>query len=217
MSSRATKTRTTKTGVNDPCPCGQGKKFKKCCFLKPTNPLIRKDGLGLKDFDGHFWVEKDGQVIDPYFSEYDQVKRIHDCVGHSVYHPAPQSVQDEWIDALTSIFNKQFGSLVAFADFCEEVRFRPHYNSCDKNALLTLVKNGGKLVFGSLGWKKRDSEEIWWEYGGARWTNATDFLKKDQVSKEMLSEMGNVMNRVKKGELSIEEVIDATGCRFVSV
>ncbi len=25
---------THKVGRNDPCPCGSGKKYKKCCFLK---------------------------------------------------------------------------------------------------------------------------------------------------------------------------------------
>ena len=27
-----------KIGRNDPCPCGSGKKFKKCCFNKPKAP-----------------------------------------------------------------------------------------------------------------------------------------------------------------------------------
>ncbi len=27
-----------KIGPNDPCPCGSGKKYKKCCYLKPDNP-----------------------------------------------------------------------------------------------------------------------------------------------------------------------------------
>ena len=25
-------------GPNDPCPCGSGKKYKKCCYLKPDDP-----------------------------------------------------------------------------------------------------------------------------------------------------------------------------------
>jgi preprotein translocase subunit SecA len=25
-----------KVGRNDPCPCGSGKKYKKCCYLKQT-------------------------------------------------------------------------------------------------------------------------------------------------------------------------------------
>jgi uncharacterized protein YecA (UPF0149 family) len=27
----------TKAGRNDPCPCGSGKKYKKCCALKGTS------------------------------------------------------------------------------------------------------------------------------------------------------------------------------------
>ena len=27
-----------KVGMNDPCPCGSGKKYKKCCYLKQDNP-----------------------------------------------------------------------------------------------------------------------------------------------------------------------------------
>lgn len=27
-----------KVGRNDPCPCGSGKKFKKCCLNKPYQP-----------------------------------------------------------------------------------------------------------------------------------------------------------------------------------
>jgi hypothetical protein len=27
-----------KVGRNDPCPCGSGKKFKKCCLDKPFEP-----------------------------------------------------------------------------------------------------------------------------------------------------------------------------------
>ena len=29
----------SKVGRNDPCPCGSGNKFKKCCALKPTAPI----------------------------------------------------------------------------------------------------------------------------------------------------------------------------------
>lgn len=28
----------TKTGRNDPCPCGSGKKYKQCCLLKKKGP-----------------------------------------------------------------------------------------------------------------------------------------------------------------------------------
>lgn len=35
---------TEKTGRNDPCPCGSGKKYKTCCMLKNE----AKSGTGLK-------------------------------------------------------------------------------------------------------------------------------------------------------------------------
>ena len=28
----------TKVGRNDPCPCGSGKKYKKCCGFNPNTP-----------------------------------------------------------------------------------------------------------------------------------------------------------------------------------
>lgn len=31
-----------KIGRNDPCPCGSGKKFKKCCYLKKTEDISQE-------------------------------------------------------------------------------------------------------------------------------------------------------------------------------
>jgi hypothetical protein len=50
-------------------------------------------------------------------------------------------------------------------------------NCCPINATLEWIANGGEIVFGSLGWKKKGSDEIWWEYGGIDYTVA-DFLRK---------------------------------------
>ena len=33
--------------------------------------------MAMPTIDGHFWVERDGKKIDPYFEEYDAVKRVH--------------------------------------------------------------------------------------------------------------------------------------------
>ncbi|MCB9914958.1 MAG: SEC-C domain-containing protein [Planctomycetes bacterium] len=43
-----------KTSRNDPCPCGSGKKFKRCCGLAPSRPLTPAETLDLKlmDFAG---------------------------------------------------------------------------------------------------------------------------------------------------------------------
>ena len=37
---RAVKNRHLKIGRNQPCPCGSGKKYKKCCLNKPNQELI---------------------------------------------------------------------------------------------------------------------------------------------------------------------------------
>ncbi len=34
-----------KTGRNDPCPCGSGKKYKKCCLVKTCSPPGREDSI----------------------------------------------------------------------------------------------------------------------------------------------------------------------------
>jgi hypothetical protein len=44
---------TVKVGRNDPCPCGSGKKFKKCCLLDPSNDSPpRNSGGNVHEMDG---------------------------------------------------------------------------------------------------------------------------------------------------------------------
>lgn len=43
--------RLKKVGRNDPCPCGSGKKYKKCCGrLTSTNPLVKDSGPTAQEF-----------------------------------------------------------------------------------------------------------------------------------------------------------------------
>ena len=39
-----------KIGRNDPCPCGSGNKFKKCCLGKPSVPTLSNHMLSKKPF-----------------------------------------------------------------------------------------------------------------------------------------------------------------------
>lgn len=41
--------RSVKVGRNDPCPCGSGKKYKKCCIDKATDPRVVRAGEGDAD------------------------------------------------------------------------------------------------------------------------------------------------------------------------
>jgi len=42
-----------KLGRNDPCPCGSGKKYKKCCLMRDE----RKSHETLAKFVGNDWIE----------------------------------------------------------------------------------------------------------------------------------------------------------------
>ena len=43
--------------------------------------------------DGHFWVVRDGKIIDPNFPQYDMIKKIVGGVGERVYLPAEKIIQ----------------------------------------------------------------------------------------------------------------------------
>ena len=57
---------------NDPCPCGSGKKFKKCCANKtPETPAGLKAGIRMKG----------GTSFDPILNAYRAIVHIWDNVG----------------------------------------------------------------------------------------------------------------------------------------
>lgn len=46
-----------KTGRNDLCPCGSGKKYKKCCLLKEDETQLQTD-----DKEWEEWFKKDCEL-----------------------------------------------------------------------------------------------------------------------------------------------------------
>src|SRR3990172_4342969 len=61
-----------KIGRNDPCPCGSGKKYKKCCLGKALMPSPRLPSS-----------ELDGLRVE--FAKYDQLELIATLGGLQVY------------------------------------------------------------------------------------------------------------------------------------
>jgi methionyl aminopeptidase len=64
------KTRTVKVGRNDPCPCGSGLKYKKCCLGKSMTPnrdiealYTRKHGIRLKKERDIEAIRKAGRLV----------------------------------------------------------------------------------------------------------------------------------------------------------
>ena len=121
--------------------------------------------------DGHFWVVRDGKIIDPDFDMYHFIKKMNNCRGKTEYLPADKIVQDVMIKIFQSVINDD--------DLYSNLKKYNHcatFGRCYQNAIYEIKENGGELVFGSMGWKFRKSQKIHWEYGGENWT-VHQFLK----------------------------------------
>ena len=207
-----TKKNTPKVKPNDPCPCKCGQKFKKCLNNDPNNPPPRPRITTVDGFDGHFWVVRDGVIIDPHFQQYDNVKRLNDLEGDNCYHPAPQAVQEEFINALKGQYTRAFGDLANFPSEAKRLGWKPEANMCEKNALCEWVERGGEIVFGSLGWKERGTNTIWWEFGGDDWDKTEHFLKRwrtevtPHTKAQMERQIKKLMARLARGEISMDDI-----------
>jgi hypothetical protein len=139
--------------------------------------------MELPTIDGHFWIVRDGKIIDWEFNEYNLIRKIHNCNKEKNYIPAPETTQrimiamfkkpvmnalkKNWEEAL-----KEFYELSLKYNMIE-----PQYNRCYQNCLIDIYKNGGELVFGSLGFKKKGTNEYHYEYGGENYKTIKDFMK----------------------------------------
>lgn len=52
-----------KTGRNDPCPCGSGKKFKKCCSDKQKVGTVEHVGPSTWDYVSRWVVNHKGRMV----------------------------------------------------------------------------------------------------------------------------------------------------------
>lgn len=116
-------------------------------------------------FDGHFWVERDGKVIDPWFPEYGVIARHNNCLPERHYLKCP----DELVGL---VFKARFEKEYPYWHQIPCV-----FGMCVANALNEIRRNGGVLVFGSMGFPRRYGSGIHWEYGGEDWTTVKQFIK----------------------------------------
>ena len=114
--------------------------------------------------DGHFWVVKDGKIIDPHFQFYNRVANIRGVSHNKNYLPADTLIQQVLIKKWT--------------DWLKDVPldgWEAQASCCGINAIAEQRKNGGELVFGSLGFG--EDKNVWWEFGGVDW-GLLQFLKR---------------------------------------
>ena len=123
-------------------------------------------------FDGHFWVERDGEIIDPYFKDYDFIKQMNGCKGKQIHLPATAMIQQVFIKKFKAVEDNLGISDSDYTHMFGE----PRPFCCYQNCRLEIILRGGNLVFGSMGWAKK-SGGIHYEFGGDGWT-VSQFLKK---------------------------------------
>lgn len=124
--------------------------------------------------DGHFWVERDGKIIDPHFPLYDQVISARKLTNKVSHKEAPKSTQDKMIKMYEEYYQLGYGD--GWRGCITRNFTTPKTNNCVQNSIAEVARNGGRLVFGSLGWEDKKGK-VWYEYGGEDWTTLNDFLK----------------------------------------
>ena len=145
------------------------------------------------EIDAHFWVIRDGKVIDPSFSQYKMIERMWDCdTNNKDYLPAPEITQKIMIEQHYRVLKTRFNTddiKVAIEKFSIGSRKRgivsPRYACCFQNAILEIAINGGELVFGSLGFKKNKTEGFHYEWGGEHYKTIGDFRGTSNMVEKM--------------------------------
>ena len=146
-------------------------------ILQSNKSKMTSKTYNFPTIDGHFWVERDGKIIDDDFKTHAYIKNVNKCSGDKMYKEADALTQK----VIISMFNRALASHgmthQQFRDFSISVGFtEPRENSCFQNSVMRL-KDGDVLKFGSMGWKRNNSVEIYYEFGGDDWVGAKRFLK----------------------------------------
>ena len=122
--------------------------------------------------DGHYWIERDGVIEDPYFPFYDKVKSIWGLTNEIVYLEAPPMIQAVFLKRLDATRH-------ALEDVSDTGmrHYKPVFQQCPTNAVIAHILRGGRIVFGSMGWKRKNGDGVHYEFGGENYT-VKQFLKK---------------------------------------
>jgi len=138
--------------------------------------------MELPIIDGHFWIVRNGEIVDWDFPEFSQIFKMWKCKNEKHYIPAPDMTQQIMIGMFKKVLTKAFDNktweeiLVKFHTLSSKIKMTaPQFSRCFQNCLIELHERGGELVFGSLGFKKKHSDEFHYEWGGVNYKTIADF------------------------------------------
>jgi hypothetical protein len=136
--------------------------------------------------DGHFWVERDGKIIDPHFPYYNMICQLRKCDAKAPksYLPAPEMTQTLMKGMFMKVLKNVLGDKPQeeiFAEFRDitkrQIGLKPRPDCCYQNCIIEIAERGGTLVFGSMGFKYKNKDGYFYEYGGENYTTVKQFIK----------------------------------------
>jgi hypothetical protein len=138
--------------------------------------------IEMPSIDGHFWVVRDGKVIDWDFKQYEQVRKVWGCGKERTYLPAPEMTQKIMLGIYKKCIHSAFGVSQSWEEILAEFyslsamakMVEPQFGRCFQNCLIEIHQRGGEIVFGSLGFKKPNGD-YHYEYGGIEYKTIADF------------------------------------------
>jgi hypothetical protein len=136
-------------------------------------------------FDGHFWIERDGEIIDWDFTDHKYIKQVNKLTDEKVYLPASDITQTIMTTACKKTCGNKCGSFEKFEDdiFNCINKQGKLFGNCFLNCIHEVKKNGGKIVFGSFGWKRKNGDGVHYEFGGENYKTFGDFMMKTDAYK----------------------------------
>lgn len=159
---------------------------KKLKLLFYTIYLLHITKMDFPIIDGHFWVERDGKIIDPHFPSYNMICKLRKCDSKAPksYIPAPEITQTLIKDMFMKILKNVLGEKSQEEIFSEfmvltklYIGLKPVVNRCFQNCIIEIAERGGTLVFGSMGFKYKNKDGYFYEFGGENYTTVKQFIK----------------------------------------
>lgn len=134
-------------------------------------------GMGGK-LDGHVWVtHEDGTIYDPWFDEYNTIVSTHNCHPERFYKATKGKLKkDLWEFAMKvaktgEVWNKKvkpgLDSGIPLLEILKDIKENPTVNNCTWNAYAyhKVHPEKTKICIGSMGWKKKATGDVYWEFG----------------------------------------------------
>jgi hypothetical protein len=132
-----------------------------------------------KTMTGHFWVVRDGRIIDPVFPQHKYIQKIQNLTEETCHLPAPEATQRVMISSHAKKARETIGE--NYAEFFTKImEGKANYGFCFLNAVMEQHRNGGEIVFGSAGWVRKDGGKFY-EFGGTEFSTYADFTGKNDT------------------------------------